>query len=151
GERIIYGEDVLMGYRGYEAAGTEPRFPFGHGLSYTTFGWSDARLDGRAVEVDITNTGARAGTEVVQLYIADVEASVPRPPKELRAFARVHIEPGATATACFVLGDRDLAHWDVERHEWVVEPGEFRVLLGPSSADTRATVSLWVPVLGREL
>lgn len=147
GDQVRYAEGVFMGYRHFDAHDVEPRWPFGHGLSYTTFGYSGLEVRGPAagslvpveVELAVTNTGARAGIEVVQLYVADVEASVPRPPQELKGFARVVLEPGASTTVRFTLRPRDLAFWDAEAATWTVEPGRFEVRVGASSRDIRAT------------
>jgi beta-glucosidase len=157
--QLLYGEDLLMGYRGYDAAGTEPFRPFGFGHSYATFTWGDATVepstDGGAgrddhvfvVEVPVTNTSDRAGVEVVQLYVHDVQSSVERPPQELRAFAKLPIEPGATATARLALDRRAFAVWDPTTVDWVVEPGAFEVRLGTSSRDIRQRVTIsWPPV-----
>jgi len=164
---VRYGEGVLVGYRWYEARRLPVRFPFGHGLSYTTFALGAPRLsappvgpgEALVVEVDVTNTGARAGAEVVQLYVAPQAPRLVRPPKELKAFAKVHLEPGATATARLELDERAFAAWDPgdpERrmlHErlagspmvqledrpargaWTVDPGTYELHVGRSSAD----------------
>jgi beta-glucosidase len=128
-----------------------PLYPFGHGLSYTRFSYANLRLsaeninatDSIAVSVDVKNTGARAGTEVVQLYVRDVISSVSRPVQELRGFARVTLQPGQVQTCTFQLSPDDLALYDKELR-WVVEPGEFRILLGASSEDIRLQSSFWV-------
>jgi beta-glucosidase len=144
---VLYGEGVFVGYRFYEARRIEPRFAFGHGLSYTTFAYSNlAAHAGRAaidVAVDVTNTGDRAGAEVVQLYVRDVEASVRRPEKELKGFVKVAVEPGRTERVHFTLDDRAFAFWDTTSGDttsggWRVERGEFELLVGASSADIRA-------------
>jgi beta-glucosidase len=117
-----------------------PQFPFGFGGSYTTFELSGLRLGAEriaagatvGVEVTVKNTGTRAGDEVVQIYVTDVAASVTRPVRQLRAFERVHLEPGASKTLSFTLGPRDLALLDAGM-KWVVEPGEFRITAGNSS------------------
>jgi beta-glucosidase len=138
---VLYGEGIFVGYRFYEARRVAPRFAFGHGLSYTTFAYGDIEVDRGdtvGVWVDVTNTGDRVGAEVVQLYVRDVEASVRRPEKELKCFAKVVVEPGATARVHFTLDDRAFAFWDQAAADWRVEPGEFELLAGPSSADIRA-------------
>ena len=138
---VLYGEGIFVGYRFYDARRIAPRFAFGHGLSYTTFAYADLAVDGGdtvAVRVDITNTGDRVGAEVVQLYVRDVEASVRRPEKELKRFAKVIVEPGATERVHFTLDDRALAFWDEAAADWRVEPGAFELLVGPSSVDIRA-------------
>jgi beta-glucosidase len=135
---VLYGEGVFVGYRFYEARRIEPRFAFGHGLSYTTFAYGDLTVDADDVAVDVTNTGDRTGAEVVQLYVRDVEASVRRPEKELKGFAKVVIEPGRTQRVHLTLDDRAFAFWDPQWGGWRVEPGEFELLVGASSADIRA-------------
>lgn len=145
GHNVRYGEGVFVGYRYYEKKGIKPLFPFGHGLSYTTFEYSDLRLskdvitdqDELKVTVKVRNTGNRAGKEVVQLYVRDVEATVPRPEKELKAFAKVSLEPGEAKDVELVLTGRDFAYYDAARSMWYVEAGEFEILVGASSADIR--------------
>lgn len=140
-----YGEGIFVGYR----RDIKPLFAFGHGLSYTTFDYgkpevSDARMtaDGSiTVKVPVTNTGKRRGAEVVQLYISDIKSSLPRPVKELKDFRKVTLEPGETVEVEFEITPDKLAYFDDRRHEWVAEPGEFRALIGSSSADIRRTVS----------
>ncbi len=136
-------------YLYYEGA---PLYPFGHGLSYTTFSYADFRIapasivptDSATIAVNVTNTGPRAGDEVVQLYVHDAFASVPRPIKELRGFQRVHLAPGQSRTVAFALAGKDLAFWDVTMHAWRVEDGVFDIAVGASSADIRAQGSLAV-------
>lgn len=143
--RVRYGEGIFVGYRYYETKHVAVAFPFGYGLSYTSFGYSNLRLaadtigpdDRLDVTVDITNTGSRAGKEVVQLYVRDVEARVRRPFKELKAFAKVALEPGTTTTVGLAIDRRSLAFWDDARHAWVAEAGEFELLVGGSSQDIR--------------
>jgi beta-glucosidase len=148
GGKVAYGEGLSMGYRGHDASGVAPRFAFGHGLSYADFSYGElrARRDGETVhvEVDVTNTGARAGEEIVQLYVRDCEASAPRPAKELAGFARLALAPGETGTARFALGARAFSFWEPATRAWRLEPGEFELLAGRSSADVRAgrTLSL---------
>jgi beta-glucosidase len=144
--KVVYGEGVFVGYRHYDARGIEPRFPFGHGLSYTRFDYADLRVSpleagpGDPIElaVDVANAGSRAGQEVVQLYVRDVEASVSRPERELRGFAKLELQPGERRTLRFALEPRALSFWDPARAQWVAEPGEFEVLVGSSSRDIRA-------------
>jgi beta-glucosidase len=143
---VLYGEGVFVGYRWYDARDLPVRFAFGHGLSYTTFGYGPLTAvdtgDAVTATVQVTNTGTRAGAEVVQLYVRDVEAAVARPPKELRAFATVHLEPGEGRDLTFSLDDRAFAYWDAGARQWRVEPGVFELLVGASSADIRAHTSL---------
>jgi beta-glucosidase len=129
-----------------------PLYPFGHGLSYTTFAYSNLRIEAEAiaprdtaqVSVQVQNTGNRAGDEVVQLYVRDAFASVPRPLKELRGFSRVHLAPGESKTVSFPLAGKDLAFWDTKAHAWRVEDGLFNIAIGSSSVDIRAQGSLTV-------
>jgi beta-glucosidase len=139
-----YKESIFVGYRG---EGSKPLFPFGHGLSYTTFAYSSLRLDKKVitqsdsltVSVDVTNTGTAAGKEVVQLYISDLESSLPRPLKELKGFRKVTLAPGQTKTVSFTVGSDALSYFDPAIHSWVAEPGRFRAVVGSSSHDVRAT------------
>ena len=152
----LYLESIYVGYRYYEAARKRVMFPFGFGLSYTTFSYSDLTLsqaelrEGQelTVQVSVTNTGSMPGSEVVQLYVSDVESTVFRPVKELRGFAKVHLEPGETRTVEFTLDMRDFAYYDVNAKDWVVEEGEFRILIGASSQDIRLEDVVYV--YGRE-
>ncbi len=148
--KVVYDEGLLMGYRGYDANDTDPRYPFGYGLTYSTFDYGAPQVnnatfhDGDRVEitVPVTNTGGRAAAEVVQCYVHDVDASVERPPQELKAFAKVLIEPGQTAAVPLVLDRRSFAFWDGEARGWVVEPGTFEARIGSSSRDIKQTVVL---------
>jgi beta-glucosidase len=139
-QRIVYKEGIFVGYRGYEKNGVAPLFPFGHGLSYTTFRYSNLALspeetdDGNMqVSFDLTNTGSRAGAEVTQVYVADTHSSVPRPQKELKGFAKVHLEAGETQRVTVELNRRSFAYYDVAAKAWRAEPGIFDVLVGGSS------------------
>jgi beta-glucosidase len=153
GERgeVRYGEGLFIGYRAFDRLEVEPAFPFGHGLSYTTFSYGPVGVSssttgpglGLEVTVAVTNTGAVAGDEVVQLYVGDPEATVLRPPKELKGFVRLRdVAPGATVEARFALDDRSFAFWDPAAHDWVVEPGEFEVLVGASATDLRGRATV---------
>jgi beta-glucosidase len=143
--RVRYGEGLLIGYRWYDAHELDVAYPFGHGLSYTTFDYSDLRVevvaDGAdprvSVTVTVTNSGERAGAEVVQLYVGDPVALVHRPVQELRGFSKVQLEPGASAEVTIELDARAFAYWHVARHEWAVEGGEFLLRVGASSRDIR--------------
>jgi beta-glucosidase len=138
--RIVYEEGIFVGYRGYEKNGVAPLFPFGHGLSYTTFKYSNLALspektdDGKVqVTFDLTNTGSRNGAEVAQVYVADTHSNVPRPPKELKGFAKVELQPGETKHVTVELNRRSLSYYDVDEKAWRAEPGMFDVLVGRSS------------------
>ncbi|MFM9372958.1 glycoside hydrolase family 3 C-terminal domain-containing protein [Streptomyces sp. Da 82-17] len=143
--RVRYTEGLHIGYRWYDAHRLPVAYPFGHGLSYTTFAYRDltatVRADGADPQVEValtvTNTGDRAGTETVQLYVTDPEASVHRPEQELRAFARVTLEPGQSAPVTLTLGRRAFAYWHEQAGRWTVEGGEFGLRVGASSRDIR--------------
>lgn len=154
---VRYGEGVLVGYRWYDTRGVDVAYAFGHGLTYTTFGYSDVRADavgeGADVRVEVsttvTNTGTRAGAEVVQVYVRDPEASVLRPTRELKAFAKVALAPGESRTVTFTLDARDLSYWHPGLRRWVVEGGTFVVEVGASSRDVRGSAA--VDVVGQPL
>ncbi len=144
GREVMYGEGIFVGYRYYEAKKIEPLFPFGHGLSYTSFEYTGLQVPasakaGEEVEISLTvkNTGAKAGKEVVQVYVTDVESSLARPPKELKAFAKVSLQPGESKTVRFTLDRRAFAFYDPYRAGWIVEPGDFEISAGSSSQDIR--------------
>lgn len=141
-----YSEGVFVGYRWYEKQQIEPLFAFGHGLSYTSFDYSGFKASCRGgkvkASVRVKNTGDVAGAEVVQLYVSDVEASVDRPLKELKGFEKVWLEPGQEKVVSFELDRRALSFYDVQTSSWVAEPGEFRILVGASSADIRSEASV---------
>lgn len=146
---VVYGEGLLVGYRWNDAKDVAPLFAFGHGLSYTTFAYGDVTIDKTSmnkkgsvtVTVPVTNTGNRAGKEVVQLYISDKEASVMRPEKELKGFAKVELEPGQTKEVSFVIDAEALSFFDDKKHEWVAEQGEFEALVGAASDDIKGGVT----------
>ena len=143
--KVRYGEGIFVGYRYYDKKDIAPLFPFGHGLSYTTFKYSNLRLSAKAltpnellkVRVDITNTGKVAGKEVVQLYVRDIKSSVARPEKELKAFAKVELAPKQTKTVTLTLDREAFWYFDVTRNTWATEPGDFEILIGSSSRDIR--------------
>ncbi len=144
---LRYGEGVLMGYRWYEARDLPTRFPFGHGLSYSTFalGEPTVQVDGEVVTVrmGVTNTGARPGAEVVQCYVAPPPSPrVTRPPKELKAFAKVQLDPGESTTVELTLDARAFAYWHPVDEEWRVDPGTYELHVGRSSADVAHRVSV---------
>jgi len=147
--RVIYKEGVFVGYRGYEHYGTRPLFPFGYGLSYTSFQYANlaikpadvhAKNDGFSaplfqVSFDLTNTGTRAGADVAQVYVAQAHAKVSRPAKELKGFARIDLKPGETKTATVTLDGRAFSYYDADAKQWRADPGEFQILVGRSSQD----------------
>ena len=139
-----YDEGVFIGYRWYSSKSIPVQYPFGHGLSYTTFDVSDVSVkragDGFKVSAAVKNTGSVPGAEVVQLYVSDVESSVERPVKELKGFEKVYLQPGESRKVQFTLDRRALSFFDADSHAWVAEPGEFRALVGTSSEDIREEV-----------
>jgi beta-glucosidase len=143
GDKVEYKEGLFVGYRYYDKKEMETLFPFGYGLSYTTFEYSDISVDKKeifdnetvTVRVKIKNTGKAAGKEIVQLYVKDLESSVIRPEKELRAFDKVELQPGEEKEVIFELGKRAFAYYNVEIKDWHVESGDFEVLVGSSSRD----------------
>ncbi|MHA6622761.1 glycoside hydrolase family 3 C-terminal domain-containing protein [Pseudonocardia sp. DLS-67] len=149
---VRYGEGVFVGYRGYDAREQEVSYPFGHGLSYTSFDHTDLELlpdgeQGLGVSVTVTNTGARAGKEVVQVYVSAPDSPVARPVRELKAFAKIALEPGESRRVQLALTRRDLSYFHVGQRRWAFEGGEFGVAVGASSRDLRlrATVTVAGP------
>ena len=146
---VRYGEGLLVGYRWYDAKDLDVAFPFGHGLSYTTFEYGSASAEVGAdgdivVRVDVTNSGDRDGREVVQVYVTPTTSIVQRAPRELKAFASVALAAGETRTVDLVVRREDLAYWDIRVDRWVVEGGEYTVDVAASSRDIRSTVSVEV-------
>jgi beta-glucosidase len=138
---IEHTEGLYVGYRYFDSYDVEPAFPFGHGLSYTTFGYSDLTVgagdDGVEVTLQITNTGSQAGAEVVQVYVSDDDSTLPRPAKELKEFGKIELDPGASADVTFMLDDDAFSHYDPDEAGWVLEPGSFTIHVGSSSRDIR--------------
>ena len=134
-------EGIFIGYRHYDRLGIEPLFPFGHGLSYTSFELSGLTVsaDGGTVRVTLANSGARDGATVVQVYVSDVEASLPRPQKELKGFAKVWLKAGEVREVEVALEARAFAFFDVAAQLWRVEAGAFDISVGFSAADLRAS------------
>ena len=147
---VHYGEDIFVGYRAFDRTGAEPLFPFGHGLSYTTFAYENVKLDkeeirpGESVTVSlrVANTGETAGCDVVQVYVGDLESSLLRPAKELKGFQKVRLAPGERKDVAIVLDPRAFQAWDPRVHGWVAEPGEFVIYVGWSSASFAAELPL---------
>ncbi|MCB8982611.1 MAG: glycoside hydrolase family 3 C-terminal domain-containing protein [Ardenticatenaceae bacterium] len=147
---VRYGEGLFIGYRYYDSKEVPTQFPFGYGLSYTTFAYSKARasattfkdIDGVTVAVDVTNTGQVAGKEVVQVYVHDRKARLVRPFKELKGFAKVDLQPGETKTVTIPLNFRAFAYYDPAHKQWVTEDGLFDIMIGASVADIRSTVTV---------
>lgn len=144
-----YNESIFVGYRWADKEKTKPLFPFGHGLSYTTFKYGKAVANKKVmgmeetltVTVPVTNTGSREGAEVVQLYISDLKSSLPRPVKELKRFSKVKLAPGETKEVTFTFGKDALSFFDDTRHEWVAEPGKFEAVVATSAMDIKSKVS----------
>ena len=143
---VRYGEGLFVGYRWYDARDLEVSYPFGHGLSYTTFGYSDAAVSsdasGLTVRVTVTNTGDRAGADVVQVYTSLPGSAVVRAPRELKGFAKVALEAGESREVVVHVRREDLAYWDTRVDRWLVEGGSYTVEVGASSRDIRATVQV---------
>lgn len=145
GYQVEYREGVFVGYRHYDSKKIRPQFAFGEGLSYTTFSYDSIETDQESildtdqlhVKVRVTNSGKRAGKETVQLYVHDCQNEIIRPEKELKGFVKLSLEPGETKTAEFVLDKRSFAYYDVEQKDFLVQSGQFEVLVGASSRDIR--------------
>lgn len=147
---VDYTEGIYVGYRYYDAKHMEVAYPFGYGLSYTTFAYSNLRLDRKemtekdtvTVSVDVTNTGSRFGKEVVQLYVSDKTNAARRPLRELKGYEKVALEPGETKTVTMTIDYRSLAWYSTELHDWYAASGEYEILIGASSRDLRLTETL---------
>lgn len=150
GNRVLYGEDIFVGYRYYEKRNVPVRWAFGHGLSYTTFSYDNLRLsasdfrqgDTLQVSVDVKNTGDMAGSEVVQLYVSCEEGPVPRPVKELKGFSKVFLKPGEKKTVTMTLRARDLAYYETSIHDWYAPTGTYAVHVGHASDDIRESATV---------
>lgn len=151
-DTVEYREGVFVGYRYYDKKKAEVLFPFGYGLSYTTFAYSDLKLDKSSMKdtdtltasVKVTNTGSVAGKEVIQLYVAPVDSSVIRPVKELKGFEKIYLEPGETKTVTFTLNKRSFAYYNIEIHDWYAETGSYKIQIGKSSRDIVCTADIHV-------
>ncbi|MGI9601838.1 MAG: glycoside hydrolase family 3 C-terminal domain-containing protein, partial [Acidimicrobiales bacterium] len=144
---MSYDEGVFVGYRWYDREGIEPLIPFGHGGSYTSFEWGDdvmwtdtADSASMSLGIDVVNSGDRAGSDVVQVYVAPVDPVAERPVKELAGFAKVTLEPGQAERVWVTLRDRAFARWDVDTHDWVVDPGTYELVVARSVTDEHARV-----------
>lgn len=143
GDRVEYREGVFVGYRYYDAKNMDVLFPFGFGLSYTTFDYSNLKLSSKEIKdtdkltvtVDVTNIGDRAGKEIVELYVGEKNPKVIRPVKELRGFEKISLKPGETKTVRFTLNKRAFAYYDTKINDWYVESGDYEILIGKSSRD----------------
>ena len=148
--KIVYREGIFMGYRGYEHNHVEPQYPFGFGLSYTTFSFRNLKSapagDGHfTVTFDVTNTGKRAGATVAQLYVSEVSPKVERPVKELKGFERVLLQPGETKHLTLDLNARSFSYFDVKSAAWRADAGNYDLLLGDSSQDIQQKVPIQLP------
>lgn len=140
---VHYGEGIFIGYRYYDFKEVPVQFHFGHGLSYTTFTYTNPKfsaqtfrdVEGLTVSVDVTNTGKVAGKEVVQVYVHDHKSGLVRPPKEFKGFTKVELKPGETKTVSVALDFRAFAYYHPGYMQWITEEGEFDLLIGSSSAD----------------
>ncbi|MNW46644.1 Thermostable beta-glucosidase B [compost metagenome] len=161
GDKVEYKEGIFVGYRYYDKKNLEPLFPFGYGLSYTNFEYSNLKVSRKemkdtesvTVTVDVKNAGESAGKEIVQLYVKDVASSVIRPEKELKGFEKIELQPGEVKTVSFLLNKRAFAYYNVELKDWHVETGDFEILIGKSSKDIalRETISVHSTVLIKRL
>jgi beta-glucosidase len=150
--RTVYFEGLKVGYRHYDANGIAPLFPFGHGLSYTTFAFGPLTVKPTAgrpegnytVSVNVTNTGSRRGAEVVQLYMSH-PASAGEPPKQLRRFRKITLAPGESRLVRFLLHRRDLAHWHTGAGHWIAPVGTYTVMVGSSSRNLPSTAAFSLP------
>ena len=148
--RVHYGEGLFIGYRYYDAKEMPVLFPFGYGLSYTSFAYSNAKVsaktfkdvDGVTVTVDVTNTGKVAGKETVQVYVHDQMSGLRRPEKELKGFAKVELQPGETKSVSIKLDFRSFAYYHPEYKQWITEDGDFDILIAASAADIRETLTV---------
>ena len=140
-KKVEYKEGIFLGYRYYDKSSVKPLFPFGFGLSYTSFTYKNLTLSSPSsdqrvtVGFDLTNTGTRAGADVAEIYVGDKHARVPRPLKELKSFSKVSLNAGETKHVEVTLDRRAFAYYDVKKHDWAVAPGDFDVMVGRSSAE----------------
>ncbi|GAA2578553.1 glycoside hydrolase family 3 C-terminal domain-containing protein [Actinomadura fulvescens] len=143
GKTVTFSEGVFVGYRHYDARGIAPRFPFGHGLSYTAFRYSNLSVSRTGVQVTVTNTGSRSGIAVPQLYLGlpSPGVDVPQPPRQLKGYRKVSLAPGASTRVTFPLTSRSLAYWNDSADAWKVAPGCYKVMVGASSRDIALTGS----------
>ena len=144
GRTVQYREGLYVGYRYYQTAGVPVAFPFGHGLSYTSFAYSDLKSSADGVTLTVTNTGTRAGMEIVQLYVAKPDAKIFRPAQELKGFAKVPLRPGESRTVVIPLDDKAFRYWNTQTDRWEIEGGQYELRVGASSADIRLTAAVEV-------
>ena len=142
GRTVQYREGLYVGYRYYQTAGVPVAFPFGHGLSYTSFAYSDLKASAEGVTLTVTNTGDRAGAEIVQLYVAKPDAKIFRPAQELKGFAKVSLRPGESRTVVIPLDDKAFRYWNTQTNRWEIEGGQYELRVGASCADIRLTAAV---------
>lgn len=148
GKTVTYHEGIFVGYRHHDKENIKPLFPFGHGLSYTKFSYGKASADKKQLNandkitftVSIKNTGTRAGSEIVQLYISDLKSSLPRPIKELKGFEKIELQAGEEKTVSITIDKTALSFFDDKKHQWIAEPGAFEAWIGSSSADIKSKI-----------
>jgi beta-glucosidase len=158
GESVHYDEGIFIGYRGYDHLGIEPLFPFGFGLSYTRFEYSNLRIDSddptdlcnEKVSFEIRNTGDRAGAEVAQLYVSAEQPTVERPIRELKGFAKVFLLPGESKQTTLSLDRRSFAYFDSRKRQWRTDPGRYEISVGASSRDLRIRQNLEIPSASKD-
>jgi beta-glucosidase len=148
-KKVDYTEQLYFGYRYFDKSTTKPLFPFGYGLSYTSFAYKNLAIssppadpsmsDQVNVTFDVTNTGTRPGADVAEVFVHDGHAPAPRPMKELKGFAKVNLNPGETKTVTIKLDRRAFSFYDVRAHKWTLAPGDFNVIVARSAADTQLT------------
>lgn len=148
GRMVQYREGLYVGYRYYQTAGVPVAFPFGYGLSYTSFAYSNLQAASNGVTLTVTNTGKRAGAEIVQLYVAKPGAEAFRPAQELKGFAKVQLQPGESKTVTIPLDDKAFRYWNTRTDSWEVEGGSYELRVGASSADIRLTAVVEVAGTG---
>ena len=148
GRMVQYREGLYVGYRYYQTAGVPVAFPFGYGLSYTSFAYSNLQASSNGVTLTVTNTGKRAGAEIVQLYVAKPGVEVFRPAQELKGFAKVQLQPGESKTVTIPLDDKAFRYWNTKTDSWEVEGGSYELRVGASSADIRLTAVVEVAGTG---
>lgn len=147
-----YDDQIFVGYRHFDKYNIEPQFPFGFGLSYTTFEFSDLRISKNKFTPDeqieifckIKNTGNRTGKEIVQLYISDLKSSLPRPVKELKRFSKIELNPGESKEVKFILNSEDFKFFDPDIDDWKLEPSEFKIMIGNSSRDIKLSTNIFI-------
>lgn len=148
GQNAEYREGLYVGYRYYETVDKAVRYPFGYGLSYTTFAYGNLKVNAEKVTFTLTNTGSCDGAEVAQLYVAKPDAKVFRPARELKGFAKVFLKAGESKTVTIPLDDKTFRYWNVATDSWEVEDGSYQLLVGASVQDIRLTAHIALPGIG---